>query len=151
MAKKACVLFGSEKTNEAEQLRVQLEQAGCTVCLTEITIDVAKVVQNKDAENFPEEVTICLDGADLCFILISEGILGCAGAIGGAASDGGCRVISIGGSPDNLPTQLDDLVDSHLPDVNDENLPSVVDGESICIGPDKVRRPTRKEDRVKCQ
>ena len=151
MSKKACVLYGATKTAEAEHLKAELEKSDCTVCLTEVTAAVGQNVQQGLMLGLPDEVAACIDGADLCFILLSDEIAEVSGSLAGAASDRGCRVVSIGGSPSDLPQALDDIIDAHLPSPGNEHLPAVIGGECIRVGPDKTRAHDRDEDRVKCQ
>jgi hypothetical protein len=146
----ACVLYTSARHADALSLEIRLKALGLDVCLAEIAAEVAQRVKSGDRSSLPAGVAECLEGASLCFVLVDE-TGDSMGALAGIASDMGCRVISIGGSPEDLPDSLDDIVDAHLPDIGNDRLPDAVSGEAIRVRPDNSLAPARKENRVKCQ
>lgn len=148
-ADKACVLHIPQKRTEAEEVGARLRANGYEVCITGVSSQTAKAVKAGDASSLPSTVADCLDGAVICVILVDgEGTLG---AIGGIASDSGCRVVTVGGPPDGLPQELDDVIDGHVPYADSPELIDIVQGEDARVTPDGKRAPTRKPKRVKCQ
>jgi hypothetical protein len=148
-AKKACVLHTPEKAADAEIVGQRLRASGYEVCITGVSSETAKTVKAGDKSSLPNAVAACLEGASVCVLLIdNEGTLG---ALGGIASDSGCRVVTVGGPPDALPTELDDIVNGHVPNPDTPQLVEIVDGEDIRIEPDGSQAPRRKSDRVTCQ
>src|SRR5690348_11625332 len=105
--KKACILHTPSKKAEAEEVSKRLEADGYETCVTGVSTQTAKSVQAGDSSTMPCSVVECLKGASLCVILVDEE--GCLGAVGGLASDGGCRIVTVGGSPDALPDDLDEI------------------------------------------
>ena len=148
-AKKACVIHTPAKKDAAEATAARLQGDGYEVCVTEVTSDIAGQVKAGAGSSLPSDVAACLDGADICVILVDDEVS--LGAIGGLASDAGCRVITVGGAPDDLPTEFDDIVDGHVPGPDSPELPDVVDGDSVLMRPDGTSMPRRKPKRVKCQ
>ena len=149
MAKKACIIFGSGKQAEADKAAAQLQEAGYDVCLAKVTGEEATAVKAGDHDSLPEPVQDCLSGAEVCIILVDDDVD--FGGIGGLASDDGCRVVTVGGSPDALPEGLDDIIDGHVPSPDAPNLIEIVEGEPERIQPDNSPASPRKPDRVKCQ
>jgi hypothetical protein len=147
--KKACVIHTASKKPEAEAVAKQLGDEGFQVCLTEVTAEEANSVKSSDTSSVPTAVQACLEGSEVCVILVDEAVD--LGGIGGIASDGGCRVVTIGGDPDNLPIDLDDIIDGHVPSPDDPELVDVVEGEPDRIKPDHTPAPPRNPDTVKCQ
>lgn len=148
-AKKACVLHTPGKKVEAEEVGARLQAGGYEVCITGVSSQTAKTVEAGNISSLPSTVTACLDGAAICVILVDDE--GSLGTVGGIASDSGCRVITVGGSPDVLPQALDDVVDGHVPYPDSPELIDVVEGEDARVMPDGNREPARKPQRVKCQ
>ncbi|MGN6155713.1 MAG: hypothetical protein ACTHN4_08255 [Sphingomicrobium sp.] len=147
--KKACVIYTPQKKTEAQSTAGRLQDDGFDVCLTEVSAEVANAVQAGNQSSLPTDVKDCLDGAEVCVILVDEAID--LGGIGGIASDVGCRVVTVGGDPDKIPTELDDIIDGHVPSPDDPELIGVVEGQPERIKPDHTSAPPRKPDRVKCQ
>ncbi|WP_162888162.1 hypothetical protein [Sphingomonas mesophila] len=149
MAKKACIVFTEARAAEAEVVAKRLQENGFDACMAEVSITEAKAVQAGDASTLPDHVKDCLDGAEVCVILVDEEAA--LGGIGGLASDGGCRVVTVGGDPAILPTDIDDIIDGHVPSPDAPDLIDVVEGEPERIRPDNSPAPPREPDRVKCQ
>jgi len=149
--KKACVIFTEKKRDEADRLSERLRAEGYNVCATEVSAQDAKALVAKDVSALPSEVTACLADAEVCVLLIDDEAPDMFDGLAGLASDGGCRVVSVGGAPADLSRDLDDLIDGHLPDVDDPTLIDVVNGKPHRIKPDKSPEAERKEPRVKCQ
>lgn len=149
MASKACILYTPRKRPEAENVAERLKADGYTPCITGVSIQTAKTVEAGDKSSLPSTVTDCLEGASVCVVLIDDEAS--LGPIGGIASDSGCRVITVGGSPDELPTELDDVVSGHVPAPDTPELVDIVHGEDIRIAPDGTQASRRKSDRVTCQ
>lgn len=147
--KKACIIFTTTKEVEAEATAAQLRDNGYSVCMAEVTAEVGGAVKAGDQASLPAEVADCLQDAEVCIILIDE--TGDLGAIGGLASDRGCRVVTVGGSPDDLPQELEDIIDGHAPSLDAPELMDVVKGEPERIKSGHEPAPGRKPDRVKCQ
>lgn len=147
--KKACILHTPTKKAEAAEVGARLEQHGYEVCITAVSTQTAKSVEAGDKSTLPSTVADCLDGASLCVILVDEE--GTLAAVGGIASDSGCRVVTVGGSPDALPSQLDDIAHGHVPAPDTPELLDIVDGQDARIAPDGTQLPRRKSDRVTCQ
>lgn len=147
--KKACVVHTPSKKAGAETVVSRLRGEDYEVCVAEVSVEIAKDVKAGEMASLPADVRGCLEGADVCVILIDEEVN--LGVIGGLASDGGCRVVTIGGSPDNLPAELDDVVDGHLPAPDSPELVDVVSGVPERVRPDNKPAPPREPDRVKCQ
>jgi hypothetical protein len=148
-AKKACILHTPQKAAEAEEVGKRLRADGHEVCITGVSSQTAKAVKAGDKSSLPITVAECLNGASVCVLLIDDEKS--LGAIGGIASDSGCRVVTVGGSPEALPTELDDIVNGHVPTPDTPELVDIVDGEDIRIEPDGSQAPRRKSDRVTCQ
>ena len=98
--KKACILHTPQKKAEAEAVSKKLQADGYDVCVTGVSTQTAKSVEAGDKSTLPLTVAECLENASLCVILVDEE--GCLGAVGGLASDAGCRVMTVGGSPRTL-------------------------------------------------
>ena len=147
--KKACVIHTTSKKAEAEAVAKQLSDKGFQVCVTEVSAEEANAVKSGDSSSMPNAVQECLEGSEVCVVLVDEAVD--LGGIGGIASDQGCRVVTVGGDPDNLQTNLDDIIDGHVPSPDDPELVDVVEGEPDRIKPDHTPAPPRKPDTVKCQ
>jgi hypothetical protein len=147
--KKACVVHTASKKMEAEAVAKQLSDEGFQVCVTQVTAEEASAVKSGDSASVPGAVQECLEGAEVCVILIDEAID--LGGIGGIASDGGCRVVTVGGDPDDLASDLDDIIDGHVPSPDDPELVDIAEGEPDRIKPDHTPAPPRNPDTVKCQ
>jgi hypothetical protein len=147
--KKACVIHTPPKRSEAEAAAARLKNDGYSVCVSEVTAAVANAVKAGDKNSLPGEVQDCLAGAEVCVILVDEAID--LGAIAGIASDMGCEIITVGGSPADLPTSLDDITDGHLPSPEAPQFEEVVEGKPDMIKPDNTPSKDRDTDRVKCQ
>jgi hypothetical protein len=147
--KKACVIHTPPKKSEAEATAARLENDGYSVCITEVTAAVVNVVQAGDKNSLPDEVKECLDGAQVCVVLVDDAID--LGPIAGIASDIGCEIVTVGGSPADLPTSLDDITDGHLPTPEAPQFEEVVEGKPEMIKPDNTPSKDRDADRVKCQ
>jgi hypothetical protein len=137
------------KKADADEVAAQLRNDDYEVCVAEVTKDVAQSVKAGDVSSVPKEVAQCLSDADICIILVSDDVD--LGAIGGMASDSGCRVVTVGGSPDELPVEFDDIIDGHVPRPDSPQLPDIIEGEPALIRPDGTIAPRRKPKRVKCQ
>lgn len=149
MAKKACIVFCQAKASEAEAVAKRLQGDGFETCMAEVTFTDAKAVKAGDTLSLPSAVNECLDGAEVCVILVDED--NAFGGIGGLASDEGCRVVTVGGDPTDLPTDLDDIIDGHVPSPDSPELCDIVEGEPERVQPDNSPAPPRNPDRVKCQ
>ena len=151
--KKACVIFSAAKQAEADQVVQRLKNEGFEVCAQEVAPDVAQAVKCGDTTSVPAQVADCLEGADVCVILVDKDANASAamGGLAGIASDGGCRVITVGGSPEALPRELDDIIDGHVPSAENPDLIGIVQGRTDRIKPDNKPAEKRDEDRVKCQ
>jgi hypothetical protein len=147
--KKACVIFTAAKQSEADAVSANLQEAGYEVCMAEVAAAEAAAVKAGQQGSLPAKVQGCLDGAEVCVILMDEAAD--FGGIGGLASDGGCRVITVGGNPEDLPEELDDIIDGHLPSPDSPDLVDVVEGEPERVRPDNEPASPRKPPRVKCQ
>lgn len=152
-AKKACVIHTEAKRSDAENVAGRLASDGYEVCITEVSADEAKAVQSGDSSSLTAEVRACIDGADLCVILVDDDADICAGlgGIAGAASDGGCRVITVGGEPEEVPEPLDDIIDGHVPAADSADLLDIANGRSDRVKSDRQSAAKRSEDKVKCQ
>lgn len=113
MSKKACVIHTASKSGDAEIVAGRLVDDGYVVCTTEVTTEIASSAKAGDTSSLPADAIDCISGAEVCVILVDDTID--LGAIGGLVSDQGCRVVTVGGSPDDLPEQLDDIGDAHVP------------------------------------
>jgi hypothetical protein len=149
MAKKACIVFTEMKAMEAEAVAKRLQGQGFDTCMAQVTIVEAKAVKAGDTSTLPAAVKDCLNGAEVCIILVEENTA--LGAIGGLASDEGCRVVTVGGDPADLPTEIDDVIDGHVPSPDAPDLMDVVEGEPERIRADNSPAGPREPDRVKCQ
>src|SRR5690242_19761312 len=89
--KKACILHTPEKKAAADEVAKRLKEKGYAVCVTEVSTETAKAVKAGDKASLPADVADCLEGADVCIVLVDE--QGSLATIGGLASDGGCRVV----------------------------------------------------------
>jgi hypothetical protein len=147
--KKACVLHTPEKKAEAEAVSKRLQADGFEVCVTGVSTQTAKSVKAGDTSTLPTTVEACLKDASVCVILVDDE--GSLGAVGGLASDAGCRVLTVGGSPDALPNDLDDVADGHVPSPDAPELVDIANGKDERIAPDGTSAPPRKPKRVKCQ
>jgi len=142
-------LYTPPQQAQAEVTVARLRDEGYEVCAVEVIAEVAKAIKAGESASLPAEVQDCLAGAEVCVILVDETVD--FGALGGLASDGGCRVVTVGGSPDALPAALDDIIDGHVPSPDAPELVDVVEGETERVRPDHTAAPPRKPDRVKCQ
>lgn len=149
MTKKACVIYTQSKQAEAEAASAKLKDAGYDICMAEVSSEEADAVKLGDVESLPTQVRDCLDGADVCVILIDEDVD--FGDIGGIASDEGCRVVTVGGEPEDLSEDLDDIIDGHLPTPESPDFIDVIEGEPERVGTDDEAAAPRKPPRVKCQ
>ncbi len=147
--KKACILHTPKNKADADVVAQKLGNNGYDTCVTEVTAEEAKSVRTGDASSISSAVKDCLDGAEVCVIILDEAVD--FGGIGGIASDGGCSVVTVGGDPDDLPSDLDDVIDGHVPSPDDSELVVIVEGEPNRVKPDHTTAPPRKPDTVKCQ
>lgn len=151
--KKACVIYSHENQAEASQVAQRLGGEGYEVCATEVTGEEANSIKAGVLDSIPPKVAGCLADAEVCVILVGEdkpAEVG-FGGVAAAASDAGCRVVTVGGSPEQLPTELDDVIDGHVPSADSPELPEIISGRPQRIRPDNTPAPERDEDRVKCQ
>lgn len=147
--KKACVLHTPFKAAEAVEVGDRLRAGGCEVCITGVSTQTAKAVESGDKSSLSSTVADCLNGAEVCVILIDDEAS--LGPVGGIASDAGCRVVTVGGSPDDLPSELDDIIGGHVPQPDTPELLDIVGGQDARISPDGAQADRRKSDRVTCQ
>jgi hypothetical protein len=150
--KKACVIYTAAKEAEAMRVAERLKGEGYEVCAEEVTPEFAEAAPDGGSP-IPQELAECLSGAEVCIILVEgdPALSAGMGGIGGAASDGGCRVVTVGGNPEALPTELDDIIDGHVPSADTPELIEIANGRPDRIRPDNSPTPDRDEDRVKCQ
>lgn len=152
MAEKiACVIYTKNHEPELADVVKQLENRGFQVECHEVTSDVAAAYSKGDSQSLPDAVRECLERAEVCVLLFDEDFDEVFAGIGGLASDCGCRVVSVGGSPEDLPTDLDDIIDGHVPSAQSPDFPEIVDGKPDRVLPDGGSAGPRKPDRVKCQ
>lgn len=150
--KKACIIYTAAKEVEADSVVERLKANGYEVWAKKVTAEVAEAAQGESSP-VPPEVAECLSAAEVCIILVDDdpAVSSGMGGIAGLASDGGCRVVTVGGKPDALPVELDDIIDGHVPSADTPDLIKIVDGRPDRISPDNTPVPKRNEDRVKCQ
>lgn len=148
-ARKACIVYTEAKSAEADVVADRLKGQGFNPCLAKVTVEDAMAVKAGDASSLPRAVQDCLNGAQVCILLIEDEST--LGGIGGLASDAGCRVITVRGDPGDLTQDLDDLIDGHIPSPNSPELIDVVEGAQERVLPDGSSAPPRNPDRVKCQ
>lgn len=148
--KKACVIFTAAKEAEVGQVVQRLSEAGYEVCTTEVEPDIAKAVKAGAVASVPTEVANCLSGAEVCVILLDQE-LDAFGGLAGVASDGGCRVVTVGGDPEKLPADLDDVIDGHVASSQNPDFVEIVNGRPERIKPDNSPATRRKVNKVKCQ
>lgn len=152
MAGKACVIFSPTKEAEAEQVVVRLRAEGYDVCAITVTPEVAAAAK-EGSSSLPTDIAACIAGAEVCVILVDvdPGASSALGGLGGMASDGGSRVVTVGGDPKALSAELDDIIDGHVPSPETPELIDIVGGRPDRIAADNTPADKRNEDRVKCQ
>lgn len=151
MARKlACVVYLSSYRGSIDAVEERLQALNFEVHTFEVTEERAQAVQAGDLSSLPDELRQCMQTADLCVLLLDERAEGLA-AIGGLGSDMGCQVVTIGGDPEVLPAELDDVIDGHVPDIDLPIVDEVIEGEPERIKPDGEPADERKANRVKCQ
>ena len=146
----ACVVYLSSYRGEVAAVEQRLQVLGYEVQSFEVTKERASAVQTGDPSSLPSELRKCLDKADLCVLLIDEDA-DCLGAVAGFGSDFGCRVVTVGGEPDDVPSDVDDIADGHVPDIERPEADEILCGKPERIQTDGVAAPVRKPARVKCQ
>lgn len=146
----ACIVFLPSSRGKVEEVEQRLISQGYQVHTFEITNDRAAAVKSGDWGSLPKELADCLEEAALVVFLIDEGG-SLLGPIAGLGSDAGCRVVSIGGGPSELPEGLDDVIDGHIPNVNAPDADDIIGGKPDRIESDGQAAPPRKPKRVKCQ
>jgi hypothetical protein len=149
-SKLACIVYLSSYQGSVEAVEDHLQGLGYDVHSFEVTKARAEAVRAGDVASLPDELRKCLQDAELCVLLLGDEAE-CLGAIGGLGSDLGCRVVTMGGDPESLPAELDDVIDGHLPDVEQPQVDEVFQGTPERIKPDGTASPDRKPKRVKCQ
>jgi hypothetical protein len=147
--KKACVIFTAAKQAEAQATSAKLQDSDYEVCLTQVTAAEASRVQAGNQGTLPKHVQDCLHEAEVCVILVDVDVD--FGSVGGLASDGGCRVVTIGGNPGDLPQELDDIIDGHVPSSDAPGVIEIVEGRPERLKPDNTPAADRNEKKVKCQ
>lgn len=148
--KLACIVYLSTFAGSVDAVEQHLQALGYDVHSFEVTKDRANTVVAGELSSLPTELRKCLKDAELCILLIGEDAE-CLGPIGGLGSDLGCRMVTIGGDPDDVPTDIDDIADGHIPDIEQPEADEVLGGERIRIKPDGEAAPERKPKRQKCQ
>lgn len=146
----ACIVYLPSNVGSVEEVEQRLASQGYEVRSFEVTKERAAAVKAGQWETLPNELAACLEEAVLVVLLIDEDA-NLLGPIAGLGSDAGCRVVSIGGSPDDLPVDLDDIIDGHIPSVDAPNADEVIGGKPDRIEPDGESASPRKPVRVKCQ
>lgn len=149
-SKAACIVYIEEFAGSVDAVEARLHELDYDVQSFEISKDRATAVRAGELESMPPELRTCLEAADLCVLLLGDDAE-CLGAIGGLGSDLGCRVVTIGGSPENVPSELDDIADGHLPDVDQPAADEVLGGTRSRIKTDGEPAEERKAKRQKCQ
>lgn len=151
--KKACVIFTASKEAEAKHVVQRLSDSGYEISAIEVTHEIAEAAKAGDQASIPPEIASCLNDAEVCVILFEEetAASGALGGLAGIASDAGCRVVTIGGDPDELPSDVDAIIDGHVPSSETPDLIDVVNGRPRRIRPDNTQAPGRDPERVKCQ
>lgn len=150
MARLACVVYLSSYAGSVDAVEEHLQALGYEVHSFEVTEERARAVRAGALDTLPEELRHCLENAELCVLLLGDDAEA-LGAIGGLGSDMGCRVVTVGGDPENLPDELDDVIDGHVPDIEQPPADEVFDGAPERIKPDGSPSEERKPKRVKCQ
>lgn len=148
--KLACVVYLSSYQGSVDAVEDHLQALGYEVHTFEVTEERAQAVRAGDSSSLPDELRQCLEKADLCVLLLGEDAER-LGAIGGLGSDMGCQVVTVGGDPEKLPSELDDVIDGHVPDTEQPTVDEIFEGTPERIKPDGEPAEVRKAKRVKCQ
>ncbi len=148
--KLACVVYLSSYQGSVDAVEDHLQELGYAVVSFEIAKERAEAVRAGDLSSLPDELRECLQKADLCVLLLGDDAEP-LGAIGGLGSDMGCQVVTVGGDPENLPSELDDVIDGHVPDTDQPIVDKIFEGTPERIRPDGEPAEARKAKRVKCQ
>jgi hypothetical protein len=148
---KACIIYLASLKVEADAVAAKLAVEGYTNCLEEVEAAVADAILH-DVAAIPRRISDCLKDADCCVLLLGQDETDEAmGAIGGVASDGGCRVVAVSDQvADNIAKSVDAFIDAIVP-CDLEDLIDIVKGKDhwpADAGGKEVQREIR---RVKCQ
>jgi hypothetical protein len=66
-------------------------------------------------------------------------------------ADLGCRVVTVGGDPETVPTELDDVADGHVSDIEQPLADDILGGDRVRVKPDGTATEPRAPKRQKCQ
>ena len=152
MAEKACVIYVNAMTQAADDVRVLLETAGYSVCLTEALPNDVVAAQQSAASVTPA-IEACLLNAAVKIFLIPAGVLPnelvfAAGLAGKGKGKG--RLVAIYEQGATLPEVFNDLANSVVP-IGCENLLDAITSQDLWQGPNGEPVPPRTPARVKCQ
>jgi len=147
----ACVIYTKSRANDLPATEQSLVLQGYRVDAFEITQDLAGDFISGNDASLPSVLRTCLEIAEVCVLLFDENCADVFCGIGGFASDRGCRVITVGGDPDDIPTELDDISDGHVPSPEVDSFPDIIKGDPVRIKPNGEKAPPRNPDRIKCQ
>lgn len=151
MVKKlACVVYLNSYAGSVAAVEQRLQALGYKVHSFEVTKERADAIVAGDAASLPSELRNCLQECELLVLLLDDDAE-CLGSIGGLGSDAGCRVVTVGGDPETVPTELDDITDGHIPNIEHPTADEVLGGSRERIKPDGTVSDERKPKRVKCQ
>ena len=148
--KLACVIYLESYTGSVLAIKNKLDEQGYEVHSFELAKNLASDVRMGHWETLPDQIAACLRDADLVVLLIDDDAE-TLGPIAGLGSDAGCRVVTVGGNPDNLPESLDDIIDAHLPNLDIPQAGEIIGGVSDRLSDEGRSAAKRKPRRVKCQ
>lgn len=148
---KACIVYIASLKIEAATVATKLDAEGYTYCLEEVDAAVADAILN-DITAIPQRILDCLKDANCCVLLLGQNETDEAmGAIGGVASDSGCRVVAISDQvADDMARNVDAFVDA-VASYDLDDILDIVKGKDrwpADRGGNAVKREIR---RVKCQ
>ncbi len=147
---KACIIYLTSLKVEADAVAAKLATEGYTCCLEEVEAAVADAILN-DVTAIPPRILDCLKDADCCILLLGQDETDEAmGAIGGVASDGGCRVVAVSDQvADDLAKNVDVFVDAVVScDLDD--IMDIVKGKDRWPSDAEGKAVKREIRRVKC-
>ena len=149
---KACLIYVAETEARRGVVAERLKAQGYDVC--EVSADLATAeLARSGASDLPPELKACIDGADLCVILLPAEP-DRDGAIGAAAgyADGQRRriVCVVEGDRTAYPQTIDDVCKSVVRGES-PNLDEAIKGGEFWEGPDGKPAPERDYTTVRCQ
>lgn len=148
----ACLVYVAATAEKRDAVRVQLKEAGYTVC--EVKADLEEALASQAGQTaLSDGLKECIESSDVCVFLLPEDPAsdGLMGAAAGAADSCGKPVVGvIEGRRSTYPEEFQDTAHSMVRE-GSPSFPKAIGGEEIWERADRTRVTERPFKTVKCQ